>query len=58
MKSMSIEHFSQVGHPPINDTQDIEHKVIVTYFFFVMLSHQHNSFTYFTIIITKDQADD
>jgi hypothetical protein len=55
---MSIEHFSHVGHPPTNDTQDTEHKLIVVYFFFVMLSHQHNSFTCFTVIIRKDQADD
>jgi len=54
---MSIEHFSWVDHPPTNDTQDTEHKLIV-YFFFVMLSHQHNSVTCFTLIIRKDQADD
>jgi len=33
MKSMSIKHFSWVGHPPTNDTQDTEHKLIAMYFF-------------------------
>ena len=27
------------------------------YLFLVMLSHQHNSFIYFTVVISKDQVD-